>query len=65
MKDYIIEFQLRVGELICKTVIREPREKADIGNPPRKAYSNMSEAVNHILSVRCPDPQPVILFGCS
>ena len=50
------------GELICKTMIREPREKAGLGNPPRKAYSNMSEAVNHILSVRCPGPQPVISF---
>ena len=50
------------GEVICKTMIREPREKAGLGNPPRKAYSNMSEAINHILSVRCPGPQPVITF---
>lgn len=50
------------GKLICKTMIREPREKPCLGNPRRKAYSNMSEAVNHILSVRCPGPQPVISF---
>ena len=50
------------GKVICKTMIREPREKAGLGNPPRKAYSNMSEAINHILSVRCPGPQPVIMF---
>lgn len=43
-------------------MIRGPREKAGLGNPPKKAYSNMSEAVNHILLVRCPGPQPVISF---
>lgn len=50
------------GEVIFKTMVREPREEAGLGNPPRKAYSNMSEAVNHILSVCCPGPQPVISF---
>ena len=43
-------------------MIREPQEKESLGNPPRKAYSNMSEVVNHILSVHCPGPQPVISF---
>lgn len=43
-------------------MIREPREKEDLGNPQRKAYSNMSEVINHILSVHCPGPQPVISF---
>ena len=32
-------------------MIREPQEKAGLGNPPRKVYSNMSEVVDHILSV--------------
>ena len=57
MRKYIIGFKL-----ICKTMIREPQEKEGLGNPPRKAYSNMSEVVNHILSVHCPGPQPVISF---
>ena len=56
MKKYIIRFELGA------TMIRGPREKAGLGNPPRKAYSNMSEAVNHILSVHCPGPQSVISF---
>ena len=43
-------------------MIREPREKEGLGNPQRKAYSNMSEVINHILSVHCPGPQPVISF---
>ena len=43
-------------------MIRGPQEKAGLGNPPRKAYSNMSEAVNYILSVRYPGPQPIISF---
>lgn len=48
--------------VICKTMIREPRVKAGLGSPRWKAYTNMSEAVNHVLSVRCPTPQPVISF---
>lgn len=40
------------GKLICKTMIREPQEKAGLRNPPRHVYSNMSEAVNHILLTR-------------
>ena len=46
--------------LICKTMIRAPLEKDDLGDPSRKAYSNMSEAVNHKLSVCCLCRQPVI-----
>ena len=39
-------------------MIRGPREKTGLANPPRKAYSNMSEAVNHIVV----GAQPVISF---
>ena len=50
------------AELLCKTMIREARKKAGLGSPHKKAYTNMSEAMNHVLSVRCPEPQPSISF---
>lgn len=37
------------AEIICNNMLREPREKAGLGHPPKKAYTNMSEAMNHIL----------------
>ena len=50
------------AKLMCKIMIREARKKAELGSPPKKAYTNMSEAMNHVLSVCCPEPQPVISF---
>lgn len=43
-------------------MIREVRKKDGLGSPPKKAYTIMSEAMNHVLSVRCPESQPIISF---
>ena len=50
------------AEPLCKTMIREVRKKDGLRSPPKKAYTNMSEAMNYVLSVRCPESQPIISF---
>lgn len=43
-------------------MIREVRKKDGLGSPPKKVYTNMSEAMNYVLSVRCPQSQPITSF---
>ena len=50
------------AEPLCKTMTREARKKDGLGSPPKKAYTILSEAMNHVLSVRSPESQPIISF---